>query len=173
MPAKANDFEVKQYYQLWINPNDASEQPITCYCARLMSSLEPYLGQSLIYDGPEIHVEGVYLKRIAYAAQAGSQLAPAIVGRITAGPTLVSTRHTDSSNLSPTSASLPMPWKWLVLLAVGAAVMVSFIIFRYSAAYSQRTRIARQQSQRLDANALVHIPVNPDADHFSHQHEGR
>ncbi len=138
-----------------------------------MPSLEPYLGQSLINDGPTVHVEGVYLKRIAYASKAGSQLAPAIVGRITAGPAVVSTRHTDSSGVSPTSAPLPLPWKWLVLLAAGAAVVVSFIIFRVTSAYTQRTRIARQQSQRLDADSLGSIPINQDADRLSNPHEGR
>ncbi len=76
--AKANDFGVQQYYRFWIDPNDASQQPITCYCARLLPTLEPYLGQPLIQDRPLVHVEGVYLKRIAYASKAGSQLAPAM-----------------------------------------------------------------------------------------------
>lgn len=169
--AEANDFGVTKYYQLWIDPSDASGQPVTCYCERLMPSLKPYLGQTLIDDGPTVHVEGVYLKRIAYAAKAGSQLAPAIVGRITAGPAAVSSGSKSTSLKSTSTAALPMGWKWLVLSAASVALMITFVIFRISAASAKRIRIARQQSQRLDADALGVLQIDQTADSLSMQHE--
>ncbi len=154
--SKANEQGIKEYYQLWIDPNDASQRPVTCYCLRLLPTLEPYLGLQTIPSGPLVHVEGVYLKRLAYASPSGSQLAPAIVGRITAGPAPLAAQSSTAA-IGRGRGQAEAWGMWLVGIPAIAALVVTIVIYRASALAGRRIRQARQQAEQLDPSSIQQL----------------
>jgi hypothetical protein len=66
-------FGTAEYQVLWVRPEDSSEQPVCIYApeASLTQGVE-------LKEKSSIHVAGMFLKRLAYASQRGSDVAPLI-----------------------------------------------------------------------------------------------
>jgi len=125
--SKQNVFGVADYWEVWLQPRDGSDRPVAFYTATLPVEISTFDGAPYVNDGPVIDVEGTYLKRIAFRSQRGSELAPAIVGRVTSTP---SPLGLTSATLAIEPANETVPWPWLIAaivfgIATAAAIMVS------------------------------------------------
>lgn len=142
LKAKANDFGISDYYELWLKPSDGSDRPVAFYCRRVSSLLDDLVGLDFVSDGPVVSIEGVFLKRISFRSVEGSQLAPAIVGhfRISETMSIAPTRA-----IAKTEPSVPM----IVMVAALLGATVALLIAVPTALSLRRSRQARLANQRL------------------------
>lgn len=146
--ARSNDFGIQQYWELWLHPSDGSERPVAFYSSTVPDEVAKLVEFAYAANGPNIEIEGLYLKRLAFQSQSGSELAPAIVGRIAS--------YEASPSLLPaaTSSQSSTPWAALVLLAAIVGIGLAIGIMVASKVSSQRLRNARRIHQPSRASYL-------------------
>jgi hypothetical protein len=137
--ANENPFDVKDYYELWLQPDDGSQRPVAFYTAEIPDSLRPYLETPYLSDGPAMVLEGVYLKRLAFRSAEGSELAPVIVGGM----------YVDETTNLPIKAPEPsVSIAWLVIssaiIGIGIALAI-FLTTRRAALKARSARLAALQ----------------------------
>jgi hypothetical protein len=74
--APKNAFDVKQYYQLWLQPDRATDELIVLYCLELPADFP--LGETL---DEACTATGFFYKRWAYASQGGITTAPLVMAK--------------------------------------------------------------------------------------------
>jgi hypothetical protein len=80
--AQSNPYNIREYWQLWIRPHDGVARPFVVITPTVPPSIAA-VGPTGIDDaGPNVWVTGRFLKRLAYQSQAGTDLAPVIVGKL-------------------------------------------------------------------------------------------
>lgn len=82
--AAANPFGIEAYWLIWVRPEDGSARPVMGYAANLPENLRGLTNSGVDADGPQVLLDGVFLRRHLYQSQKGSELAPVIVGRVRA-----------------------------------------------------------------------------------------
>jgi hypothetical protein len=137
--ANENPFGVKDYYELWLQPDDGSDRPVAFYTASIPESLRSYLGVPYIAEGPSMVLEGVYLKRLAFRSAEGSELAPVIVGGM----------YIDEVAELPSEApesSVSIPWLFAASAVIGIGIaIVIFMTTKRAASKARQARLATQQ----------------------------
>jgi hypothetical protein len=83
LEAIENPYGVLSYWMVWAVSDDPSHEPLVVYATRVPDAIGrlPADGQR---GGPQIVIEGVFLRNQLYASASGVELAPVIVGRLTA-----------------------------------------------------------------------------------------
>jgi hypothetical protein len=74
--APANAFEVKHYYQVWLQPDRQSDGLIVVYCTQLPTGFP--LGEQI---AAECSATGFFFKRWAYPSQGGITTAPLVIAK--------------------------------------------------------------------------------------------
>jgi hypothetical protein len=144
LDATFNDFGVSSYWELWLQPADGSNRPVVFYTREVPAPIAKWEGTEFLSDSPEIDVEGIYLKRLAYRSAAGTELAPVIVGRIKMlEPPPSQIVSTAAEKVARPSLSV------LVLLAVVLGTGLTFAIFVATTLTSRRIRQARLANQHV------------------------
>ncbi len=138
-PAAKNPFGVQQYWEVWLRPRDGSERPFVMFTREVSTAIAAIGGDSALTDGPQVWVDGIFLKRIAYQSSLGRELAPAIVGT-------VYEPSSESSNL-PVAASAPSSTQGWLLVVFSAVIGFSAaaLIFFQSGKAIARSRALRQK----------------------------
>jgi hypothetical protein len=138
----ANPFGIDEYWELWLRPRDGSERPMVLFASEVSPTIRAVGPDGSLVDGPRISAEGVYLKRLAYRSAAGSELAPAIVGRA------VALQPPAPVNILPRGADSNRPGGW-ILIALAAVVgsAVGLLVFVRSRQYGLRIRSLRRATQ--------------------------
>lgn len=138
-PAANNPFGVLHYWEVWLRPADGSERPFVMFTREVSTAIAAIGADSALPDGPQVWIDGVFLKRIAYQSSLGRELAPAIVGTLR--------EPTASSNLQV--AAPPSPAEGWLLVVVSAAIgcSVATLIFVQSGKTLARSRALRQQTR--------------------------
>ncbi len=156
--ASKNDFGITDYFELWLKPSDGSDRPVAFYSQRVPSYVHKLLDVEYIADGPVVHIEGVFLKRLAFRSTEGSQLAPAIVGHFRRREM----SPEDIANSLPSTIAKSEPSLSLILIAaaaIGAAIALGIAV---STALSlRRSRLARVANQRLPSDHFSSLATEP------------
>jgi hypothetical protein len=147
--AQPNEFDIQEYWQLWLRPSDGADRPITVIVPDVPPSIASAIGpEGSSEDGPQVIVLGKFLKRLSYASTRGAELAPAIVGRLISVPNSSSDSLANNSSQPQRSSGRQT---WLVLGAACLGGLVLAIIAMY------RTAVAARQSREL-RNAIRRDP---------------
>jgi len=85
-PAQTNSYDVVEYWQLWVLPDDGSRRLIEVIVPAVPESVAAVGPDASLADGPKISAVGRFLKRRSYAAASGAELAPVVIGRLLGGP---------------------------------------------------------------------------------------
>lgn len=142
-PAASNPFGVDQYWELWLRPRDGSERPFVMFTRQVSDAIAAIPADAAYTDGPQVWVDGIFLKRIAYQSASGRDLAPGIVG----------TLHEPSAtatDLSPRAeTALASPRQGILLIAISALIgcSVAAWIFFQSGKAIARSRELRQKTR--------------------------
>ncbi len=83
MDATANPHSIDQYWQLWIKPDTGSDRPMVVVVPQLTPSLTEVVQAG---GHPRAKFVGRFFKRLAYRSQIGADLAPVVIGRLSAPP---------------------------------------------------------------------------------------
>lgn len=105
------DSQLKEYYQVWLYPEDNPTAPVMAYCLDLPVGFPT--GTKL---DEEASLTGFLLKRTAYKAQDGFRTAPTVLAR---------TIHWIRAPV-PEESAKPAPWQWAAL--VGGALLFSLLV---------------------------------------------
>ena len=159
--SKSNDFGVEQYYELWLEPDDGSKRPVAFYSKTVTPAIEQILGVDFVTDGPKIDIEGVFLKRLAFRSQSGSELSPAIVGRI------VASQAPMFAAPAATSMSSKISWEWPVALAAFIGIGGAFAIMFASRISARRSRERRLATQSVAGPDLTTFAKAQDTKAFN------
>ncbi|MGV3483519.1 MAG: hypothetical protein ACO1RT_03765 [Planctomycetaceae bacterium] len=178
--AQENDFGIRSYWELWLQPLDGSNRPVAFYTRELPPELRPWAGNEFISAGPIVDVQGVYLKRLAYQSAAGSELAPALVGHIHAiesdslGSLADGTeRARAASNDQHPGAATPAAAQrdsnpnqpglgYMVLIAAVLGIGIAMLITLATAVSARKRRAARLASQHVSDQLLASLATNPE-----------
>lgn len=137
-PAAKNPFGVEQYWEVWLRPRDGSERPLVAFARDVSPAIAAIPADSALTEGPQVWVDGVFLKRIAYQSTLGRELAPAIVGIL---------REPTPSSTSQAATPPPVPaqgW-WLVAISAVVGCSAAALIFVQSGKSLARSRAIRQK----------------------------
>lgn len=137
--APANEFGVEDYWLVWLRPADGSDRPVMVYAAEISAGLKQLTGRPRINDGLEVTAEGVFLKRHLYLSQRGSELAPVIVGSVTAAGA------SDVVVAVTADVGEESPWRWAMLLIIAVVVGVGFTL--WAAWHTARIGIWRRKTR--------------------------
>lgn len=136
--AANNPFGVEQYWEVWLRPRDGSERPLVAFTRDVSQALAAIPSDSALTEGPQVWVDGVFLKRIAYQSSLGRELAPAIVGSL---------HEPATSNILQAAAPPASPsqgW-WLVAISALLGCLAAALIFFQSGKTLARSRALRQK----------------------------
>jgi hypothetical protein len=138
-PAAKNPFGVEQYWEVWLRPRDGSERPFVMFTGEVSETIAAISPDSALTDGPQVWVDGIFLKRIAYQSSLGRELAPAIVGTLLEPAT--------SSDV-PVAVTPPSSTEGWLLVALSALIGCSAaaLIFFQSGKAIVRSRALRQKT---------------------------
>lgn len=120
--ASENVFGVEDYWLVWLRPADGSERPVMIFAAEVPERLQRIAGPPLVTDGPPVTVDGVFLKRHLYRSQRGSELAPVIVGSITA-------LGSGDAIAAVAADAGEERWRWVMLMTIPLVVGVGFALW--------------------------------------------
>lgn len=151
-PAASNPFGVQQYWELWLRPRDGSERPFVMFTCHVSDSVAAIPTDAALVDGPEVLVDGIFLKRIAYQSASGRELAPGIVGTLH--------EPSASSDLSPLAeSSSASPQQEILLVAISAVIgcSVAAWIFFQSGTAIARSRVLRQKTRPSNPSFLASL----------------
>lgn len=157
LEAKRNDFGITHYWEIWLQPLDGSNHPVAFYTRQVPNPIGQLDGTAYVSEGPVVDIAGIYLKRLAFQSAAGSDLAPAIVGRFqsTAPPPAgFSTVPDEQPQLSP--------W-YLVLASAVVGVGGAMVISAMAAISSRRMRQARLASQQVPKQLFTSLVTDLEA----------
>jgi len=143
--APKNDVGIEEYYQLWVQPDDAPDYPIVVYCLGLP---EGFPTGMKVLEG--VQITGFYFKRWAYKAPETLRTAPTLAAK---SVRRIKTPPQEETSLGPGS---------VVLVVVVAAM---FAVFAAAYVY-MRTRFdtAAQPETAPRLEALSEIELGPNAD---------
>lgn len=146
-PPADSPFALSGYWEVWIRPDDGSARPVVIYTADVPAAIADVGADSFEPVGPDVLVDGVYLKRIAYQSQAGRELAPAIVGDLHLVQAAVVPPPADNSTSPPSAGS----W-WLILLgtATFGIALAGWLGWQANRARTRARRLRARQQQPLD-----------------------
>ncbi|MFK8114893.1 MAG: hypothetical protein AB8B91_22010 [Rubripirellula sp.] len=90
--AAENPFGVQVYWNLWLQPEDASGRPWLMVVGDLPEELvgltrsddQSAENWDVLSPLPQVRIHGEYLKRLSYQSQSGAQLTPVVVGHVKA-----------------------------------------------------------------------------------------
>ncbi len=159
--AVENPLGIESYWELWLRPRDGSDQPIAFFALELPGAISTLAGLPYVSDGPIFRFEGTFLKRLAYRSETGSQLAPAIVGRVVVAKT---TADDDTTGLSGRStAEAPNAWVLLVI-AAGLGVGLAALLFWRLRRLDERSRGLRRSGETFSPTwqSTSHRPLDTD-----------
>lgn len=143
LPAAANAFEIKDYWLIWVRPEDGSDRPVMAYTTSIPSELKQLSSSGVDEEGPEVLVDGVFLRRHLYQSQKGSELAPVIVGRV---QSLATNNPSLADNLnSKTPSKVGSEVGKLATIAGIVALAFTLIVARYTTKTGRWRRQVRQR----------------------------
>lgn len=85
-PAQDNPYDVSEYWQLWLLPDDGSRRLIEVIVPDVPESVAAVGPDASLAEGPKVSAVGRFLKRRSYAAASGAELAPVVIGRLVSAP---------------------------------------------------------------------------------------
>ncbi|MEM9588561.1 MAG: hypothetical protein AAGA03_14860, partial [Planctomycetota bacterium] len=148
--AGENPFGVESYVRLWIRPDDGSENPVLAIVPSVPDALAKLTDQDVDRAEPELRVAGTFLKRLAYRAQSGVELAPVIIGRLVEVPASYVAEAQRNATKSPSSATGSLPL-WILLGCSGlVGLALAVVAMRRTSIDAQRIR--RLRSARLPSS---------------------
>jgi hypothetical protein len=165
---------IDHFWNLWMVPEDGGIRPVLLVVRELPESLQSRLDDQGRWqrdgssDGPDGRVTAVgrFLKRLPYRSEVGADLAPVVVGRITAFADGRATPTTGSEASRRPDALTRYRWLGLVV-AVLAGVAIAVGLMKRSFNDEKRARRLRQKASSAN-------PVRFDSLHQSDaQAEGR
>jgi len=140
-PAANNPFGVDQYWELWLRPRDGSERPFVMFTRRVSEAIAAIPADAAHTDGPQVWVDGIFLKRIAYQSASGRELAPAIVG------TLYEPTATASDIVPAAGTALASPRQGILLVVISALIgcsVAAWIFFQSGRAITRSRELRRK-----------------------------
>jgi hypothetical protein len=154
---------IGSYWHLWLRPEDGTEQPVLMIVRELPAGIErliPLVDQEVAERlMPRVDVAGVYLKRLAYRSSQGADLAPVLVGKITAIP-VEAVQPPKSDPNSTDTASLPIP-SWIFAITVLSGVVIAGGLMWRSAENAKRLRALRHTRQPEQLALETFSPHSP------------
>lgn len=145
--AKSNAYGIRSYKKVWVIPSDGGNRPILLIVANLPESIEGAIDDQGQWVGDsaggtaEITAVGRFIKRLPYRSSIGADLAPAVIGRITAQKT-ISTVATGPSAAPPKEHRRAI--LWLAMAIIAGVALAAWLMYR--------TGIAAKQSRKLRAS---------------------
>ncbi|KAA5543250.1 hypothetical protein FYK55_13315 [Roseiconus nitratireducens] len=166
--AKENDFGITEYWTLWIVPEDGGIRPTALVTPQLPDALRTHLDSEGRWipqqdtGNPEgrLIAVGRFVKRLPYRSSVGADLAPVLIGRVTA------VRDEQDNSVSATGSNSQREdesegtWRsmGLVVAAILGIVIAAGLMYR-AKLDQRRTRRLRSQGQ-LDLD-LDHMREDP------------
>ncbi len=149
--AAANPFGIERYWELWMQPLDGSERPVAFYTKELPVDLSKLAGLDFVSSGPFVEVDGLYLKRLAFQSARGTEIAPAIVGRLVYvdGVSSIHPGSVASSAGMTKDGGLPFSITTMIIVAAVIGVGFSITIMIASRIATRRLRRLRQAAEHL------------------------
>jgi hypothetical protein len=149
--APENGFGIKEYYQLWLQPDRATNELVVLYCLELPANFP--LGDKLDESAT---ATGFFYKRWAYASQGGITTAPLVMAKTLAW---------QPKPMAPAVVEQPAGERMLtatIVAAALAAIAIVFMIWRVrGAASGNRLGVAKHDDAKVSA-ALASIDEELD-----------
>jgi hypothetical protein len=140
-PAVSNPFGVDQYWELWLRPRDGSERPFVMFTRQVSDAIAAIPADAAHADGPQVWVDGIFLKRIAYQSASGRELAPGIVG------TLHEPAATTGGRAPAAGTAIASPRQGILLVAISALIgcsVAAWIFFQSGRAIARSRELRRK-----------------------------
>jgi hypothetical protein len=112
-----NDYGFKDYYQLWLWPNDNSSAPMVIYCLELPQGFPT--GMEI---AEQAEVTGFFFKRLAYLAKDTLRVAPEILAKT------VQWQKRPVMAVNEPAETWPIPV--VVCVAAGLAALAAWLVYR-------------------------------------------
>jgi hypothetical protein len=147
--APDNGFGIKEYYQLWLQPERNSPNLLVVYCLKLPADFP--LGNELAEPA---HATGFFFKRWAYQSQTGVTTAPLILARSVAW----------QPPPAPPPRQEPLGEQMVVSLI--AAILLAALVLALFVVRGRRGGAPRRQADTRDVEAAMQLgkispPDNP------------
>ncbi|MCC9600003.1 hypothetical protein LOC67_05470 [Stieleria sp. JC731] len=151
--AKSNRSGIREYWKLWIVPNDGGVRPLIMMVPSLPTSYQ----NILLADGTpnrkgnrdvsnQLKCVGRFVKRLPYRSSVGADIAPVLIGRVLT-PARASAQSLDLNNPAPQPAQQITTAGWIgILVTVIAGIMIAAGLMLRAAKESKRTRKLRQNA---------------------------
>ena len=167
--AKPNRAGIKRYWKLWVVPKDGGVRPTILVVPTIPASIRALLRKDGTVDSEspsgntgEIIAVGRFLKRLPYRSTVGADIAPVVVGRITAVRSIPSIQSTTKSSGSGSdnrhrSTFFSGSAAWGILLAIAGGIAAAAILMYRATRDAKRTRRVRQaglERSGFDASIL-------------------
>ncbi len=136
LDAPANAYDVRQYYQLWLQPDRAAPELIVVYALELPAGFPE--GDAL---DEAASTTGIFFKRWAYPSQDGIRTAPLVVARTV-----------DWQPAPPEAVKAPAGEQFA--LAAATAAVIAVLAIAVLAVRSRRVRSAAVDTQQV----RIHVP---------------
>lgn len=140
--APKNGFDIKEYYQLWLQPDRATDELVVLYCLELPADFP--LGDNLDESAT---ATGFFYKRWAYASQGGITTAPLVMAKIL---------NWQPKPPAPPAVEQPLGEKLFtatIVAAALAAIALVFMIWRVRGATSgRRVGAAKDDDAKVSAS---------------------
>jgi hypothetical protein len=147
--APKNGFDIKEYYQLWLQPDRATDELVVLYCLELPADFP--IGDQL---DEACTATGFFYKRWAYASQGGITTAPLVVAK--------TLRWQPKPPVAP-AVEQPVSERVLtatIVAAALAAIALVFMIWRVRGASGNSPGAAKNDAAQVSA-ALASLDQQP------------
>jgi hypothetical protein len=157
--AKENVYGIASYWQLWLRPSDGVDRPLIVLVADAPSLVQQVGPEATNESGPQVHVVGKFLKRLAYRSATGAELAPVVVGRLTMVPLTAEEAAMDTANAADTS---PVSMWQILLLSCLIGIAIAGLAMYRTAADGKRLRKLRSSHRAAPDDLWAGLNANVD-----------
>jgi len=165
--AKANAFGVRDYWEVWLRPDDGSDRAVVLYAPDVPDDVAAVGPEGTQPTGPKVTLAGRFLKRRLFGAVGGAMESPVIVGRVWERPPAVAT-------IPSRDAGRPVPLSLLVAVAAIIGVAVSALLVWRNSVAAKQLRATRRDSQSFPVAQLDElVGVRDPHDSASHDSASR
>ncbi|TWU26981.1 hypothetical protein Pla52o_08370 [Novipirellula galeiformis] len=156
--ATSNEFEIVDYWHLWLRPLDGADRPLLAVVGEVPASIASLISATnLIDNGPPLLIQGRFLKRLAYRSGKGADLAPVIVGRVVMAPAAIDSGSTPGTTdlVAPEGVSSQV-WTMVVIAVLIGVGLAGAVMWRTTVS-AKRSRQIRNTKRKDPSDFLEQI----------------
>ncbi|MGB7323823.1 MAG: hypothetical protein WBD31_03060 [Rubripirellula sp.] len=143
LDAGDNVFGIKEYWQLWLRPDDGADRPIVAIVPTVPTAIARVDEDASLESGPPAELIGTFLKRLAYQSSAGADLAPVIIGVLDVPSESEADAGMPAGTPGLSDADIRWRLGWTVALACLIGVAVASLAMWRTTVMTRRSRAIR------------------------------